>query len=258
MNSITVELSDFYTNMATYLKQIIDPSYAFNCVKINDEGNEWYLKAGRTSPYIGCVIGYSDYENYKMWMDKVNVENRNLVEFLPDADTPGHSNMYVLVKKLRELAIIDNAKASATKNFTTGVGDWDANASVPGDAGNSLYVIVVDPGANDQPLTVTIDTSTLGGVTDDRINISLATGSAGAITTTVQDLISAVASTPGYISITENTAGLVGAEIETVLVGGTEINTVVGWASILLKDNPNDENPSFVFLGADESDKFGI
>jgi len=247
MNSITVELSDFYTNMATYLKQIIDPAYAFNCIKINDDG--------KGSSYLGCIIDYSNYENYKMWMDKVEEENRNLVEFLPDADTPGHSNLYTLTKKLRELSVIDNDKVSATVNFTTGVGDWDATA-IPGNAGNSMYVIVEDPGANDSPLTVTIDTSILGGITNDRININLATDGAGVITTTVQDLIVAVI--PGYITVTENTAGIIGAEIETVLAGGTLINTVVGWESILVKDNPNDENPSFVFLGADESNKFGI
>lgn len=255
MNSITVELSDFYTNMITYLKQIIDPAYTFNCIKINDEGNDWYIKANRTSPYLSCIMEYSNYANYKRWMDKVEEDNRNIIEFLPDADTPGHSNMYTLVKKLRELAIINNDKVSADANFTTGAGDWDAIA-IPGDAGNSLYVIVVNPGAINQSLSVTIDTS--GAAPDDRINISLATDGAGAITTTVQDIITAVGEIPGYITITENVAGVVGAEIETALTGGTLINNVVGWKSILIKDNPNDENPAFVFLGADESDKFGI
>lgn len=256
MNSTTVELSDFYTNMLSYLNDLVNPDVAYNCIKINDEGNEWYLKAGRTSPYVGCIINYSDYENYKMWMDKVDEDNKNLVAFLPDGDTPGHQNMYTLCKELRRLAVIDNAKASASANFATGVGDWDAVA-IPGFAGNSLYVIAVDPGANDQPLVITIDTSVAGAVPNDRINISLATGPAGAITTTVQDIIAGVASAGVPISIVENTAGIVDAEVETILTGGTLVNDVVGWASIPLRSSAN-ADPDFAFMGADQSDKFGI
>ena len=259
MNTISLEISDFYSNMLKYLSNLNNPDISYNCIKILDEGNEWYKKQNRTSPYIGCIMEYSNYEGYQMWMDNVEEEETDLISFLPNASTKGYPSLYYLVKKLRDMAFITNEKVAASASLTSGAGVWDARASVPGVKANGLYLIVTDPSANDQPLTIYKDTSTAGAVLNDRVHISLSTDAVGTITTTVQDLIDGIASSncSGYINVIEVIAGIIAPEVETPLVGGTLINNVVKWKSIIVKEDSN-ENPNFVFLGADESDVFGI
>lgn len=102
------------------------------------------------------------------------------------------------------------AKASATTGATTTLISWSANVS--GIFGNSIKVTLSDPVGNNQPLGVT--------VTGTEIDVSLATGPSGTLTSTAQQVVAAVRAATTLVSVSAEGNGVLGAVGETTFTGG--------------------------------------
>lgn len=121
--------------------------------------------------------------------------------------------------------------ASLTTNMTGANNDLVFTAVEPGADGNNITVALTDPSGNDQALAIT--------VTDTDIVVSLATGPAGAITTTASQLLAALNADEDAAALitttlkTGNTgAGVVTALTETSLAGGYDAALVGTLADI--------------------------
>ncbi|MBW2672312.1 MAG: hypothetical protein JRD89_02700 [Deltaproteobacteria bacterium] len=116
---------------------------------------------------------------------------------------------------------------------------WTARC--PGSAGNDISVELVDPNGNDQSLAVT--------VTGNKISVSLATDSGGAITSTAANIIAAIEGDAGANALVtvanageSDGTGVVSPVAETALSGGVDVtpNSIVARA---LEDlNPTSED----------------
>lgn len=87
----------------------------------------------------------------------------------------------------------DKAKATVTLNMTAATSDLTYTAVEDGYAGNGISVVHVDPGAHDAALAVS--------VVGKAITVSLATGPAGAITSTAAQVKAAVNAHPAAAAL---------------------------------------------------------
>lgn len=99
--------------------------------------------------------------------------------------------------------------------------DFTLRARLGGVAGNAITIALIDPSANDAPLTVT--------VTGTDIVVSLATGVAGAITSTARQVIDAINAhfqasglVYGVLKADSDGTGIVTALAEASLSGGSD------------------------------------
>lgn len=102
-------------------------------------------------------------------------------------------------------------------------------AGLDSDLGGSVSVAYIDPSANDAALSVSV---TVDGSGNQTINVSLATDSGGAITSTAADVVAAVngdATAGGLVTAAADGAGtgVLAAEAATALVGGRSAATLV-------------------------------
>lgn len=115
--------------------------------------------------------------------------------------------------------------------------DLDYTAATAGSAGNSITIAYIDPGANDAVLGVV--------VTGNAIVVNLATGVAGAITSTAGDIDTAIAALPAaaaLVNVANKAAndgtGVVIAMAATALAGGLDptatLFTVTGVVNVKL------------------------
>ena len=111
--------------------------------------------------------------------------------------------------------------ASLTTALTGANNDLVFTALVAGDDGNLITIAYVDPAGNDQVLGVV--------VTGTDIVVNLATGGAGAITSTANDIIGKIYATAAASALVDVTraaantgAGVVTALAQTPLAGGDE------------------------------------
>lgn len=124
-------------------------------------------------------------------------------------------------------------KAVLTTALAGANNDLKFTAVTPGTAGNSIAMVYADPGGNNAALSVTV-----GGTT---ITVHLATGVAGAITSTASQVLAAItASAPANALVTAALAaandgtGVVTALGSTPLAGGTD-TTVTALSLQILK-----------------------
>lgn len=124
-------------------------------------------------------------------------------------------------------ADMDAAHATLTTALAGGDNDIVWRAVVGGAAGNDITIAYVDPGANDKPLGV--------AVVGNAITVNLATGPAGAITSTAGDIIAKMASTPtaaalvtGANAAANDGTGVVTAMAATALTGGANLMALYG------------------------------
>lgn len=118
-----------------------------------------------------------------------------------------------------QLTVPGAVAATLTTNMTAATSDITLTAKVAGSAGNSINVTYVDPGAADQPLTVSVNVKT--------ITVSLATNGAGAITSTaalVKAAINAHAEAAALVTAEDEGTGtgIVNAVVNANLAGGTD------------------------------------
>lgn len=116
-----------------------------------------------------------------------------------------------------QIYVPGNDYATVTIDMTNALSDLTYTAVDYGTAGNSITVTHVDPSGNDQPLAVNVDG------TD--ITVSLATGPAGAITSTAAEVKAAVNvhADASLLVLCEDEgvgSGIVNAEAVTSLAGG--------------------------------------
>ena len=107
---------------------------------------------------------------------------------------------------------------AAAATFGTGTSEVVVTADAAGAAGNNISVALVDPSANNQTLSVS--------VVGQAITASLATGAAGAITTTAAQLTAAInanAAASALVTATGAGVGIVAAAAATNLTGGATV-----------------------------------
>lgn len=124
-------------------------------------------------------------------------------------------------------------KASVTLDCTNANADISITAVDAGTAGNGIEVQLKDPAGNDKPLTVDL--------VDKVIVVSLATGAAGAITSTAAQVINAINASleSRKLVVATNAAGstgvgVVNAIVATALTGGS--NGASSAEGLLLND----------------------
>lgn len=118
-----------------------------------------------------------------------------------------------------QLTVPAIAAASVTVEMTNNNADLTYTAKTNGYRGNSISVTHVDPGENDEPLTISRS--------GDDITISLATGEAGAIESTAAEVAAAINSDPVISLVLAATAdgtgeGVVEAKSKATLSGGVD------------------------------------
>jgi len=130
---------------------------------------------------------------------------------------------YVTKTEVRSILGVasDATRAVVSTNLSGGNNDLTFTAVQAGFAGNTVSVTYVNPNDNDQPLVVS--------VTDSAITVSLATGVAGAITSTANAILAALtadAEASALIVTTlkqgSNGTGVVTAMSELFLTGGAD------------------------------------
>ena len=128
-------------------------------------------------------------------------------------------------RQLADVVISSAASAAAEKTLGAGGAAIEVLAVKPGVAGNMITVALVDPGANNIPLTVAVNNMA--------ITVGLATGAAGAITSTNTDVVSAINASEDasalVIAAESGVAGTVVAAVAaTALANGAGQAYVVG------------------------------
>lgn len=113
----------------------------------------------------------------------------------------------------------DDGAAAVTINMTNALADLTYTAREPGTSGNSISVVHLDPAGNNQALAVSVDGKA--------ITVSLATGGAGAITSTAAQVKAAVLANGDsrvlvYCEDEGAGTGIVNAVTATALTGGTD------------------------------------
>lgn len=116
-----------------------------------------------------------------------------------------------------QLTVPGATAATLTTNMTNALADVTLTAVKTGTDGNSINVVYVDPAANDQPLTVSVF------VYD--ITVTLATGEAGAITSTGAEVAAAINAHPEASALVTASdegdgSGIVNAVVVANLAGG--------------------------------------
>jgi hypothetical protein len=114
-----------------------------------------------------------------------------------------------------------NAAAAAAAGLSGVIGNNNAltyTVDVAGVNGNDYFVELVDPGANDQALAVSVK--------GQRITVSLATGAGGAITSTGAEVFAAVNTAAGGVTVTHT-----GASTGAAAVVAAEVNLAGGVAA---------------------------
>ncbi len=123
------------------------------------------------------------------------------------------------------IAVPAAVAATLTTDMTNATSDLTLTARRAGSAGNSLSIEYIDPEDTDQPLTVSMDEST--GI----ITVTLATGEAGAITSTAALVKAAINNDPvvsKWVACEDEGAGtgIVNAVAVASLAGGTDARTL--------------------------------
>lgn len=118
-----------------------------------------------------------------------------------------------------QLSVPAAAAATVTVDMTNDNADMTYTANTKGAGGNAITVTHVDPSGNDEPLTVTRD--------GNGITISLATGAAGAIESTANEVAAAVNADAEIARVLTATvegtgAGVVEAKSVESLAGGVD------------------------------------
>ena len=114
-------------------------------------------------------------------------------------------------RSVADVVIASAASVAAEKDVGAGDQAIEVMAAAAGVAGNAITVALVDPGANDRELAV--------AVAGTAISVSLATGNAGAITSTNTDVVAA-------INASAAAAALVIASIAAGGTAGTVVSAV--------------------------------
>jgi len=149
--------------------------------------------------------------------------------------------------------------ASVETELTGEDNDLVFTAVTPGAAGNSITITYTAPAGNDQSLDVTV----VG--TD--IDVSLATGSGGAITSTAAEVLAAVnddgeAKLLVLASLPDGAtgAGVVTAMSKTALTGGNDAGDIVSTATEVLEAIEEDDDASALVTVAlaDDNDGSGV
>lgn len=120
-------------------------------------------------------------------------------------------------------SVVSGVQAAVTVDMTNANSDMTYTAVAYGTTGNDISIVHVDPSANDAALAVSVD----GTI----ITVSLATGVAGAITSTAAEVKAAVNAHAGasllVLAEAEGTGvGVVNAAVSADLIGG--INVTAG------------------------------
>ncbi len=147
------------------------------------------------------------------------------------ADGPGSSGATAVTAMAKTAlaggADMDATHAALTTALAGANNDVIWTAAVGGAAGNDITIAYVDPGANDQLLGVV--------VANNDITVNLATGPGGAITSTANDIIAEVASTPAAAALVSGAnaaandgTGVVSALAATNLTGGADLTAIYG------------------------------
>lgn len=131
-------------------------------------------------------------------------------------------------RSLGDLVIsVDATQAELETELVGDDNDLVFTAVNGGTGGNSITVAYVDPSGNDQELGVV--------VTDSDIVVNLATGPAGAITSTANDILAAIeadedASALVTVALADDNTGegVVTAMAETALSGGASVRAILG------------------------------
>jgi len=117
-----------------------------------------------------------------------------------------------------------DAAAPASKTFYSGVTNKElvVAANVAGAGGNDLSIEMLDPSGNDKPLSIDFD--------DGKITVNLATGEAGAITSTAKDVADAINAdyeAKALVTASYDGTGLevVDAQSEASLANGSDAGT---------------------------------
>lgn len=144
---------------------------------------------------------------------------------LSSLTTTAQSNLVAAINEVvgklgAEATPVDGVKAAVTIDMTNPNGDLTYTAKDYGTAGNSITVTHVDPSANDQSLAIAVDG------TD--ITITLATDGSGTITSTANDIKTAIeadSEANALVAVTvEGTGeGVVEAIAEDALEGGVDV-----------------------------------
>lgn len=120
---------------------------------------------------------------------------------------PGTPSAALDVPAVVGTAIVVNLATDAGTAASKIIQDLTYTADAVGTAGNSISVTYVDPAANDQALSV--------GVVGSAITVNLATGPAGAITSTAAEIKTAVDAFPAAAALVNIAVSGVGANVQT-------------------------------------------
>lgn len=123
---------------------------------------------------------------------------------------PGTPSAALDVPAVVGTAIVVNLATDAGTASSKIIQDLTYTADAIGTAGNSITVVYVDPGANDQALSV--------GVVGTDITVNLATGPAGAITSTASEIKTAVDAFGAAAALVDITVSGVGGNVQTAQV----------------------------------------
>lgn len=128
------------------------------------------------------------------------------------------------------IKIWDGTPSTITSNMTNANADITLTTKSTHQGSKVVKVVYVDPGGNDQPLAITVTNG-------ETINVSLATGPAGAITSTaaqIKTAIEAYAAANALVTVTyEGTgAGVVNALAIASLVGQNSLEVKIGEGNV--------------------------
>ena len=138
---------------------------------------------------------------------------------------PNREEIHVCVEKMLSPTVTGGTAATLSTTLTGANNDIVLTARAAGLSGNTISLTLVDPSGNDQALAVT--------VSGNDISASLATGSGGAITTTANLLLAAIAANAdanslvsGALKAGNDGTGVVTALTKTALSGGLGTGTI--------------------------------
>lgn len=118
------------------------------------------------------------------------------------------------------ITCVDGVQASLTSDMTNANADITLTSVDYGNIGNTTSIVYVDPGANNQALSVS--------VSGRAITVSLATGAGGAITSTANAVVAAIAASAEAAALVTAAAegtglGVVNAKSVASLSGGVDV-----------------------------------
>ncbi len=144
-------------------------------------------------------------------------------------------DMDINISDLRASALGMGATGGSATHATGTLGEMTFTAKTAGAAGNSIKVELVDPKDNDKTLSISVN--------DNTITVNLATGSAGAITSTVNDIVTEINNNSAANALV--TASGSGTDVvsagEVTLTGGADAGAGSGNIASLKVANVDDD-----------------